>query len=338
MGFIAVRVDPEKIEKAEKLLKRKIQGIPTEYIKRLTFAIDKVMGEAGLYSEDLAALAIRQSLGDLIEASFMLRSFKNTIRRIGYSEPSDCREMRVIRRISSAFKDIPGGQILGATRDYSLRLLDDSCDIENEEGEKEVISEEHKVTFDGKLPKVKDYLKDYLETIDEENTKESLYDITKEPLIFPNPPRSAVLQSLTMGEEGALLMLAYSSLRGYGPVHPTILELRQGYLPIKIKHPVTGKVVRVGEIRATECEVISQEKEKLKIGYGLVFGFNERKAISMAILDRCLQVKDGTPASDEEFVLYHIDGVDAMGFVEHLKLPHYIFFASIIDRIKKVNK
>ena len=131
-------------------------------------------------------------------------------------------------------------------------------------------------------------------------------------------------------------MLAYSSLRGYGPVHPTILELRCGYLPVKIRHPITGRVVKVGEIRATECEVISQENDKLMIGYGLVFGFNERKAISMAILDRCLQVKDNTPASDEEFVLYHIDGVDSMGFVEHLKLPHYIFFASIVDRVKKV--
>ncbi len=331
MGFVAVRVDPEKIEKAEKLLKRRVREVSVEHIKKLTFAIDKVMSEAGLYAEDLAALSIKESLGDLIEASFLLRAFKNTLRRTEYSEPVDCREMRVIRRISSAFKDVPGGQILGPTRDYTLRLLDlDYSEGTEKDEDSFEISED--CTFDGRLPKVRDYLK----VANEEKIDEAMHDITKEPLILPNPPRSAVLQCLTMGEEGALLMLAYSSLRGYGPIHPTILELRSGYLPVKIRHPVTGRVVKVGEIRATECEVISQEKDKLMIGYGLVFGFNERKAISMAILDRCLQVRDDSPASDEEFVLYHIDGVDSMGFVEHLKLPHYIFFASIVDRIKKV--
>jgi len=333
MGFVAVKVDPEKIEKAEKLLKEKVGKVSQEQIKGLIFSVDKVMSEAGLYSEDLAAVAIKQSMGDLLEASFLLRAFKNTLRRIEYSEPVDCKEMRVVRRISSAFKDLPGGQILGATKDYSLRLL-------NFDEPGEIIKEKDftisKLTgFDGKLPKVSEYVRDYL-IIDEEKTDKGMRDITKEPITFPDPPRSAVLQCLTMGEEGALVMLAYSSLRGYGAVHPTVLELRQGYLPLIIKHPLTGKTVKVGEIRATECEVVWQENEKLKVGYGLVFGFNERKAIAMATLDLCLQTKDGTPTSDEEFVLYHIDGVDSMGFVEHLKLPHYIFFASIFDRIKKV--
>ena len=333
MGFVAVKVDPEKIEKAERLLKEKVKEVSEEHIKKLIFSVDKVMSESGLYSEDLAAGAIKQSMGDLLEASFLLRAFKNTLRRIEYTEPVDCKEMRVIRRISSAFKDISGGQILGATKDYSLRLLnfDESEEIIKEEDSQ--ISNTTK--FDGKLPKVREFLKDYL-VIDEEKIDKGIHDITKEPVTFPNPPRSSMLQCLTMGEEGALVMLAYSSLRGYGAVHPTILELRQGYLPLKIKHPLTGKTVNVGEVRATECEVIWQENEKLKVGYGLVLGFNERKAIAMATLDLCLQAKDDTPASDEEFVLYHIDGVDSMGFVEHLKLPHYIFFASIFDRIKKV--
>ena len=335
MGFVAAKVDPDKIEKAEKLLKRKVKEISKDQINKLTFSVDKVMSEAGIYSEELTADAVKQSLGDLLEAGFILRAFKNTLRRIDYTEATSDKEMRTTRRISSAFKDIPGGQMLGATKDYSLRLL--NLDKPEEIKEKEDFETLNTTEFDGKLPKVRDYLKDYL-TINEGKIDKSLHDITKEPLTFPNPPRSALLQSLTMGEEGALVMLAYSSLRGYGAVHPTILELRQGYLPLKIKHPITKETVNVGEIRATECEVIWQENEKLKVGYGLVFGFNDRKAIAMATLDLCLQADDDTPTSDKEFVLYHIDGVDSMGFVEHLKLPHYIFFASIFDRIKKVKE
>ncbi len=334
MGFVAVKVEPEKIEKAERLLKEKVKEVAEEQIKKLTFSVDKVMSEAGLYSEELTAGAIKQSMGDLLEATFLLRAFKNTLRRIDYTEPVDGKEMRVIRRISSAFKDIPGGQILGPSKDYSLRLI--TFD-EPEEVPKEDFKLNYTSKFDGKLPKVREFIKDYL-SIKKTKDNGAFCDITKEPVTFPNPPRSAVLQCLSMGEEGALVMLAYSSLRGYGAVHPTILELRQGYLPLIIKHPLTGKKVKVGEVRATECEVIWQENNKLKVGYGLVLGFNERKAIAMATLDLCLQAKDDTPTSDEEFVLYHIDGVDAMGFVEHLKLPHYIFFASIFDRIKKLQE
>jgi alpha-D-ribose 1-methylphosphonate 5-triphosphate synthase subunit PhnI len=41
--------------------------------------------------------------------------------------------MRLIRRISSAFKDIPGGQMLGPTYDYALRLM--RLDLANESPE-----------------------------------------------------------------------------------------------------------------------------------------------------------------------------------------------------------
>ena len=39
------------------------------------------------------------------------------------TEVLDTSQMRITRRISSAFKDIPGGQMLGGTTDYHLRLL-----------------------------------------------------------------------------------------------------------------------------------------------------------------------------------------------------------------------
>ena len=170
------------------------------------------------------------------------------------------------------------------------------------------------------------------------------FDITREAMRFP-ASRSACLQALARGETGAMLAFAYSSLRGYGSVHPTIAELRVGYVPLRIKHPYTGNAVSIGDVQVTECEGILSgvgttritDENKFSLGYGLVFGHNEKKAISMSILDGTLAVSEPkSPAEDQEFVLYHIDGIDAMGFVEHLKLPHYVTFQSGLDRLRAV--
>jgi alpha-D-ribose 1-methylphosphonate 5-triphosphate synthase subunit PhnI len=81
------------------------------------------MGEGSLYAPKLVALAIKQSAGNIFEASFILRTYRTTLPRFKYSLPQSTKEMRIIRRISTAFKNIPGGQILGPTSDYTLRLL-----------------------------------------------------------------------------------------------------------------------------------------------------------------------------------------------------------------------
>ena len=67
---------------------------------------------------------IKQARGDMIEAIFLVRAFRATLPRFGATEPVDTGAMQVRRRISSTFKDIPGGQILGPTFDYTHRLLD----------------------------------------------------------------------------------------------------------------------------------------------------------------------------------------------------------------------
>src|SRR6266545_3138218 len=77
------------------------------------------------------------------------------------------------------------------------------------------------------------------------------------------------------------------------------------------------------------------------MGYGCVFGRCERKAIAMAVLDAVLSgVNDDvpfeSPLADEELVLSHVDSVEAAGFVEHLKLPHEVTFASDLDRIESI--
>ena len=42
------------------------------------------------------------------------------------------------------------------------------------------------------------------------------------------------------------------------------------------------------------------------------------------------------PAQDEEFVLSHADNVEASGFVQHLKLPHYVDFQAELELVRKL--
>jgi len=335
MGYVAVKGGENAINNAKKLIEK--------FRRENRLAVDHVMGEGSLYAPELAELAVKQAEGDLIEASFLIRAYRSTLPRIGYTEPIDTHDMFVIRRISSTFKDIPGGQILGATRDYTQRLLEfePSEEVEDEGEESSDASEDPP-----KFEKVVDVMRKDGLIADPSESNEEPFDITRDSLQFPLP-RSARLQALARGESGAMLALAYSSLRGYGSVHPTIAELRVGYVKVKIKHPYTKKEVSIGEILVTECEGILSgvgattlsEDVKFSIGYGLVFGQNERKAISMAILDGTTSIKEPkAPSEDQEFVFYHIDGVDAMGFVEHLKLPHYVTFQSSLDRVKKAKE
>ena len=44
------------------------------------------------------------------------------------------------------------------------------------------------------------------------------------------------------------------------------------------------------------------------------------------------------PAQDEEFVISHSDTVQATGFVEHLKLPHYVDFQAELDLVRRMRR
>lgn len=101
----------------------------------------------------------------------------------------------------------------------------------------------------------------------------------------------------------------------------------------------------VGRLPLTECETVNKfhggngVKPCFTRGYGLSFGENERKALSMALVDRALQSGDYDepvkgPAQDEEFVLSHSDNVEASGFVQHLKLPHYVDFQAELALVR----
>jgi alpha-D-ribose 1-methylphosphonate 5-triphosphate synthase subunit PhnI len=357
MGYVAVKGGNEAIEKACQLFayertKGSSPPLGVDQIKeQLYLVVDRIMGEGGLYAPDLAALAFKQSAGDSFEASFMLRAFRATQQRMGYSLPVSTEKMRVVRRISSAFKDIPGGQILGATSDYTLRLLDFDL-LEDDAAARSAFRERifcnlpNESDIPTTFPKVISILRReglLEETFSNVSRHKELADITRQPLTFP-ACRSAKLQSLARGETGGMLALAYSSMRGYGNIHPTLGELRIGYLPLTVPHPVTGEPCAAGEVKVTEAEVLARMQgsdgmPRFSLGYGLCFGQNEIKAISMAILDRCTRTeKPNSPAEDQEFVLYHIDGIEAMGFCNHWKLPHYVDFLSDLDRLRKTQE
>lgn len=365
MGYVAVKGGTLAIEESIKRLKferlQKGQVIEVEKIEAgMRGLIDQVMSESSLYNETLAALAIKQAEGNPEEAVFLLRAYRSTLQRKHYSKVIESEKMKVERRISASFKDIPGGQILGTTTDYTHRLLNFNLIKETDELVQEWLArfqEEatgnkgHFESSEFMLPKVLDYLrKEGLISSCEKSDAEP-DDITRESLEFP-ASRSERLQILTRGQTGAVTSLAYAVIRGYGALHPTVGELRVGPIPVYVDHPIDNGEEEdgfyIGDVKITEVEMlmpVTVEKEygkkeiEFEIGYGACFGQNETKAIAMAILDNCLEHPNlEFPGHNEEFVLYHIDSVESTGFISHLKLPHYVTFQSKLDSVRKTKR
>lgn len=361
--YVAVKGGEKAIDAAHQQLSEKRRGnleqrsLTIKQIReQLPYAVDRVMTEGALYDPQLAALAIKQAAGDLIEAIFLLRAFRTTLERFYDSQPISSQNMRLERRISAAFKDVPGGQLLGPTFDYTHRLLDFSLLHEDDELE-ETVSVGVDVDASEAVADTESYdCPHVLSTMSKEGLIEQHvskrysadFDITQQPLQYP-ASRAGRLQSLARGDEGFLLALGYSTQRGYGRTHPFAGEIRIGQVAISIFPEELGFEIEIGEITVTECDMINQFKGSKKIkpqftrGYGLSFGHNERKAMSMALVDRALRGNEleedfGTPAQDEEFVLAHADNVEAVGFVSHLKLPHYVDFQSELELIRKIRK
>lgn len=350
--YVAVKGGEAAIANAHRLLADRRRGdrsVPAigieQIVEQLALAVDRVMAEASLYDRTLAALAVRQSRGDMIEAIFLLRAYRTTLPRFGYSKPLDTANMQIERRISATYKDLPGGQLLGPTFDYTHRLLDPSllsdeaveepAQREAEAGRvmrvSEILGQEGLIENDGELPE------------DHETG-----DLTREPMEFPMA-RDLRLQALARGDEGFLLALGYSTQRGYGRNHPFTGEIRIGEVEVEFDVPELGFAVSLGPIQLTECQMVNQFKGSAKAppqftrGYGLVFGQSERKAMAMSLVDRALRAEElgediTAPAQDEEFVISHSDNVQATGFVEHLKLPHYVDFQAELDLVRRMRR
>jgi alpha-D-ribose 1-methylphosphonate 5-triphosphate synthase subunit PhnI len=313
--------------------------------QQMGLAVDRVMAEGSCHDRFLAALAIKQAKGDLIEAAFLLRAYRTTLVRFGASEPVETAAMRLRRRISATYKDLPGGQVLGPTFDYTHRLLDFALAAE---GGAPPPAPQAEAPV-GAVPRVTELLaREGLMQREPAGGQEEPGDLTRQPLGFP-AARDLRLQNLARGDEGFLLALGYSTQRGYGSNHPFVGEIRVGHVAVEFTPPELGFAIDIGEIGVTECQMVNQfagsrtEPAQFTRGYGLVFGHGERRAMAMALVDRALRAEElgediTAPAQDAEFVLYHSDNIEATGFVEHLKLPHYVDFQSELENLRTIRR
>ncbi len=364
MSYVAIKGGAEAIRQSKDFFQEELasaSSIEEDALRLgLRFAGDRVMGEGALYSEKLAAEAVRRSGGDLLEAAFYLRAHRSTCQRIGETPAVDSNMARIIRRISAAFKDIEGGQILGPSCDYIIRLLktlrsgasgtaDRQAPAQTEPAAQAEQAKHTKGSQPIFVPSALDFLRRANRVIRLDNRENGPFDITRfSPL--PPYPRSAIMQTMARGETGALLAFAYTSMRGYGDVHPTIGDLRLATAPLYFTHPFTGKEVQIGEMRLTACETAGSfqrdrrdGKVRLSVGYGFCFGHNETKAIAMSILDLAMShatfsVGKHNIAANPEMILHHVDGIASMGFTNHFKLPHYVTFQADLQVFRQAEQ
>lgn len=362
--YVAVKGGAAAIESSWRLLETQRRGdtaiaslTVTQIREQLSLAVDRVMSEGSLYDPELAALAIKQASGDLVEAIFLLRAYRTTLPRLGYALPLDTARIALVRRISATFKEVPGGQLLGPTYDYTQRLLDfallaegDGTDVPTVTSIKPTdpvptIGEAN--TSVTTVPRINDLLarEGLLETPQPVEAA-APGDLTREPLMFP-ADRALRLQALARGDEGWLLAMGYSSQRGYANSHPFAGEIRRGFVSVELVPDELGFAIDIGDLEITECQMINQFNGSREVppqftqGYGLAFGGAERKTMAMALVDRSLRADElgeprTAPGQDEEFVLSHADNVEASGFVQHLKLPHYVDFQAELELVRKL--
>ena len=377
--YIAVKGGEAAIEASRQLLASARRGDPAvrelevaQIREQLGLLVDRVMAEASLYDPELAALALKQARGDAVEAIFLLRAYRTTLPRVAATEPIDTQRMRARRRVSAIFKDLPGGQLLGPTYDYTQRLIDFSL---LEPAPTPVRPEpvegcaQHDVGFDRLSPNGSGAkatggdgagemrIPNALDTLADEGLIEAALpsegdppppDITRDPPVYPLP-RSARLQMLARADEGWVLGLGYATQRGYAHTHPFGGDIRFGAVALEIVPDELGFAIEIGEIDVTECQMINQFAGSASVppqftrGYGLVYGHGERKAMAMSLVDRALRADEfeedmTAPVQQQEFVLPQGDNIEASGFVQHLKLPHYVTFESELQLIRKLRE
>lgn len=353
MGYNASKGGFDAIRAAEDLVQRHRAEAMSPWleidqiVERLRYAVDRVMSEGGLWDETTAAMALRQAEGDVIEAAHLVRTHRSTMPRLARSRAVDVDGIDVLRRIVPAFREPPGPQLLGRTLDYTGRLLDTTPDDEARQAAAQAATARRELADDtpGEDParRVPGRLLDVLRNMDavvdrRRDDDPEPADISRVPA-RPGAPRSARLSVMARAETGALVQLWYRNILGPDQhLHEiTLGEVRHGRLPVMVDHPYTGDAVTIGQVRITEVEAIEdldgaeEDRTKFDVGYGICFGHNERKAIAMANLDIAL-LRAPAGSELEQSVLMTTDGLDSSGFLEHLKLPHYVTFRSMMER------
>lgn len=299
-----------------------------------TMLEEQVCAEAGLWETGVARRAVHQARGDTSHAISMLRVWAATQPHVRASTVTP-EDVVVVRRLSSAYPQIPGGQWLGFSPDLIPRQLDWTESVQREEpltGELPTDGQRSDAPSRRQTPRVRDLISG-VPLVGHREDGEG--PDPARTVLTPPYTRTARLAMLARGETGALVALAALIL---GRRQEAVLvELTVCVVTVRVSHPRTSVACAVAELPVTEVEVVLDANVNgapgLALGWGASLGTVERRAISLALLDAAVQA-DGELAEpltlDDQTVIAVADGSATTGFVEHLRLPHYASFASYL--------
>lgn len=315
---------------------RVIAGAPMRQSGGATTALleEQVCAEAGLWETAAARRALNQAHGDPAHAVSMLRVWAATQPHVR-ALPVQPDDVVLVRRLSSAYPQIPGGQWLGFAPDLIPRQLnwDDPSDVE-ETTDADDSENAGEAPRRAGTTRVRDLIGGVPVVAQPEDGAGADPATT---VLVPPLSRASRLAMLARGETGALVALAALIL---GRRQEAVLvELTVGVATVRIMHPRTGVPCAAAEVPVSEVEVVLdadvEGRPGLAMGWGASMGTVERRAISLALLDAAMQA-DGDLREplllDEQTVMAAADGPATNGFVEHLRLPHYAGFTAYLSQ------
>lgn len=302
--------------------------------------VQQVCAEAGIWAPDAATRALDQSSGDTSRAVALVRVWAATLPYLEASTPSED-DIELTRRLSGAFADIPGGQWLGASDEQAPRLLtwhdEDDPDPGIEDLRDAAVSPRPRVRRSPRRSSVA-RARDLLSQIPAAGAppRDGGPDPTPAALTAPLS-RLGRLAALARSETGALI--AFASVAMERRREAILVEVDAALVSLAVTHPRTGNPCRIAEVPIVEAEVVADTTAadgaaSFGLGYGVSLGSLERRAIAMAVLDATLQGGAVAVSLDDSVVLSACDGLASTGFVEHLRLPHYVSFAAYLAGIE----
>ena len=248
---------------------------------------------------------------------------------------------RAARRISATYKDLPGGQVLGPTFDYTHRLLDFALAADGPAPRRRAAPRPQADRRADAARRPRCWRSEGLIAARGRRRDAEPGDLTREPLAFPADRARAAAGA---GARRRGLPARRSAIRRSAATrnaHPFVGEIRVGDVAVEIRARRSSASRSRSATSAspnarwsTSSTAAATEPPQFTRGYGLVFGHGERKAMAMALVDRALRADelgedvDGAGAGARSSCCSHCDNVEATGFVEHLKLPHYVDFQS----------
>ena len=289
--------------------------------EQMPLAVSRVMSEGSLYDPQLAALALKQAAGDAIEAVFLLRAYRTTLSRFGYTQPLDTGRMRLQRRISSTFRTCRAARSWGRPTItpapagfFAGSRARGRCPAAGRGNAGLVHAARHRPAG-ARRP-------DRSRAAAGRRSRALRPDA---PAAGFSADRAARLQNLARADEGFLLSMGYSTQRGYGNTHPFAAEIRYGALEVEMHIEELGFAVTVGEIEVTrmpdgepvlgQCAGRAEVHARLRPDVRLwrAQGHVDGAGGPGAEGPRPGEAGD-SPANDHEFVLYHSDNVEGFGF------------------------